>query len=83
MTDLSNLEGKLSQMAERLLEKALNPAPKKQLAEGEKPELQVDAVDVFKAVSTWHIAMKKATKGDDPENNGTFSDLRGKLRSAA
>lgn len=67
MTELSDLEKQLAEMAEQLIKNA-EPG---------------DMVDVFKAVSTWHIAMKKATKGDEPDGGGKFSAIKRAVREAA
>lgn len=65
MTELTALENQLAEMAEHLIKNATDETE----------------VDVFKAVSTWHIAMKKATKGEEGDDSGSFSSIRKKLRS--
>lgn len=64
MTELTALENQLAEMAEHLIKNATDETE----------------VDVFKAVSTWHIAMKKATKNEEGDNTGTFRTMQKALR---
>jgi hypothetical protein len=61
------IETKLTRLAEQLLDDAIT---------GQE---SVDAVDVFKAVSTWQLAMKKAAGKDAPDPSGSFAAIRSAL----
>ena len=65
MTDLTTIETKLTELAERLIDGAT----------------EEDQVDVFKAVATWHIAMTKEAKKDRADDDGasSFAALKSRL----
>ena len=67
MSAIDDIQTKLSDMAKTLLDSAT----------------EQDRLDVFKTVSTWHLGMKKATKGEDDDDGGSFNVIRNKIRSAA
>lgn len=65
------IESKLTKLAEQLLDSAMAGKD------------EVDAVDVFKAVSTWQLAMKKATAKDPADTSGSFAAIRSALTGKA
>jgi hypothetical protein len=65
VTTIPDLEADLAVMAKTLIDTATDDT----------------RVDVFKAVSTWHIAMRKVTKGDG-EDSGQFEALRRTINGA-
>jgi hypothetical protein len=67
MSDLATLEQCLNDMAARLIKNATDAT----------------ALDVFKTVSNWHIALRKQAKGDDDEPDSSFVTMRAKLRTTA
>lgn len=66
---------KLDKLAKALLEEALSA----------QPPNSVNRLDVFKAVSAYHIGSTRAAKGqtDGEAEGASFQDLRRSLESAA
>jgi hypothetical protein len=79
------IETKLTKLAEKLLDSALDPQPRPfwPPVDGEKPEPRLDPVDVFKAVSTWYLASSKAKGKEPPDVTGSFAALKKSLNGTA
>ena len=73
------IEAKLTKLAEKLLDSALDPRPLLPPIDGEKPLPALDPVDVFKAVSSWYLATTKAKGKDVPDATGSFAALKKSL----
>lgn len=69
---------KLEQLAERLVNEALanNAEPEKNLGFTAR-------LDVFRAISTYHLGLKKLKKkpGDDDDEDVNFNDVKARLRA--
>lgn len=72
MTIKRVVHDKIQQLAEALLDSALDTA---------KTMTAKERVEIFKPVSLWYLGTQKAKKGDsdEPDDSGTFDDMRARL----
>lgn len=67
MTTFADIETKLTEMADSLLAKAM------------AADSSLDAVDVFKAVSTWYLGTSKVKAKEPSDPSGSFNAIKATL----
>lgn len=67
------IDEKMDELADRLLRDALNP----KALNGAMT--MKERVDIFKCVANWRAQDKRLSKGEEPDEGGTFNALKGRL----